>query len=153
MKKIISYLLTAVMLITALNIPVFAQEETASQYPDACITVPSDAQLYVGQKGSKHFVSFTQQEPTAIEENDGTTAYYFSLEDGKTYNNSISSENYITYAGKFKKTADFSLEITEDMLFSEEQSKTTIDRDVLSNSGYNVADIYMNILVNKKHWI
>lgn len=145
MKKIISYLLTAVMLITALNIPVFAQEETAPKYPDACITVPSDVQLYVGQKGSKHFVSFTQQEPMVTEESDGTTAYYFSLEDGKTYNYRISSENYITYAGKFKKTADFSLEITEDMLFSEEQSKTTIDRDVLSNSGYNVADIYMNI--------
>ena len=106
MKKIISCLLTAVMLITALNIPVFAQEEAVEQYPDACITVPSDVQLYVGQKGSKHFVSFTQQEPTAIEENDGTTAYYFSLKDGKTYNYCISSENYITYAGKFKFAAD-----------------------------------------------
>ena len=47
--------------VTAITAPVCAV--TVSDYPDASITVPEDAELFVGTKGKKHFVSFTKVEP------------------------------------------------------------------------------------------
>lgn len=115
--------------------------------PDASITIPSDASLFVGAKGSKHFVSFTELLPTHRLENlaDGTVTYYFSLTDNSTYNYRVSGENYITYGGTFKKTEDFSLDITKEKLTDEGKTKKTIDRTLSSNGGYNVADIYLGI--------
>lgn len=118
---------------------------TVKDYPDAHITIPKDAMLYVGLKGSKHFVSFTEIESCAKIDNGETSTYYFELENNKTYNYRITSDSYITYAGKFKKTADFGLTITEEMLRTEGKTKTTVDRDTSSNNGHNVADIYLNI--------
>ena len=111
------------------------------------ISVPSDASLYVGQKTGKHFVSFTESLPTHKLENiaDSTVTYYFNLEDNSTYNYRISGENYITYGGTFKKTSDFSLDITKEMLTEEGKTKKTVDRNLSSNSGYNTGDIYLNI--------
>ena len=113
--------------------------------PDATITVPSDAKIFVGLK-SKHFVAF--EEITAsgcIANEDGTKTYYYSLNNNKQYNYRVSGDDYITYAGVFKKTANYTLVITEDMLKLEDKTKNTVDRDVNSNNGYNVADIYLNI--------
>lgn len=129
--------------VTAICAPVCVV--TVKNYPDASITVPRDTELYVGLKGSKNFVTFTEMLPCAKKENGEETVYYYELEDNKTYNYRITSERYITYAGKFKKTAGFSLQITEEMLNTEGKTKTTIDRDTSSNNGYNVADIYLNI--------
>lgn len=127
------------MLLGICNTAAFAEDAST------CITVPNGTELYVGLKGSTHFVSFTEIIPGDTVENEDTTAYYFELEDGKTYNYRITSEDYITYAGKFKNTAGFSLNITPDMLETDGKTKTTVDRDTASNNGYNVADIYLNI--------
>lgn len=112
---------------------------------DASITVPSDATVFVGSK-SKHYVPFTGIQSAGTKDNqDGTCTYYFDLTDNKTYNYRISGENYITYAGTFKKTAGWSLTVSKEDLQPQGKDKTTIDRDVKNNNGYNVGDVYLNI--------
>ncbi len=125
--------------VTAITAPVCILKT----YSDAKITVPEGTELYVGQKGSKHFVSFTEIEPEGVKENEGNRTYYYALENNKVYNYRVTSDEYVTYAGKFKKTADFGMDITEEML--KEGEKTGIDRNLSSNNGYNVGDIYLNI--------
>lgn len=112
---------------------------------DASITVPSDATVFVGSK-SKHYVPFTEIQSAGTKDNqDGTRTYYFDLTNKKTYNYRISGEDYITYAGTFKKTADWSMTVSKEDLQPQGKDKTTIDHDVKSNNGYNVADVYLNI--------
>lgn len=112
---------------------------------NAKISVPSDAELHMFRKGEKHFVSFTEAEPVTTYIDNGTETYFFTLEDGGLYNYRASGDNYITYAGMFEKTDAASIEITEDMLCPSGKTKTSIDRNLSSNNGYNVADIYLNI--------
>ena len=117
--------------------------------PNASITVPSNAELFVGSK-TKHFVPFVQQQPVHAKGNDdGTTTYFFDLQANKDFSYRVSGENYITYAGKFKTPAagkaPYSVAITSEQLQPEGITKTTTDKNVKSNSGYNVADIYLNI--------
>ncbi len=112
---------------------------------NAKISVPSDAELHMFQKGEKHFVSFTETEPVTTYTHNNTKTYFFTLDDGDFYNYRASGDNYITYAGIFEKADAVSIEITEDMLCPSGKTKTSIDRDVSSNNGYNVADIYLNI--------
>lgn len=126
-------------------IPEPTPEPTPEPLPDASITVPSDAELFVGSK-TKHYVPFTEVEAAkSVDNQDGTTTYYFDLADGSTYNYRVSGEDYVTYAGIFKKTADYSVTVTEGDLKPGGRTKTTVDRDVTSNGGSNVADIYLNI--------
>lgn len=120
--------------------------------PDARITVPADATLFVGTKGQvggkdTHFVAFNEIDAKVSTENveDGTKSYYFDLANNKTYNYRVSGENYITTAGTFKKTADYSLTVDTTLLQPAGLTKTTVDHDVTSNNGYNMADVYMNI--------
>ena len=117
---------------------------TVKELPDACVTVPKNAMLFVGSK-TKHFVAFTELEPaTAIADGDNML-YYYELKNNATYNYRVSGEEYITYGGTFRKTANFSLAITEGQLKPEGKEKTTVDRDLSSNSGFNVGDLYLNI--------
>lgn len=118
---------------------------TAGSLPDASITVPSDAKLFVGEKGKIHFVKFTEHPPVFSADNGTNTKYWFDLADGTTYNFRVSGENYVTYGGIFKKSADFSLDITPEQLMPSGRDKTTVDRDKSSNGGCNTADIYLNI--------
>lgn len=128
--------------VTAITAPVCKVTVTL---PDASITVPSGAELFVGSK-SKHYVPFTEV-PAAfsVENGDGTTTYYYDLKTSSTYNYRVSGEDYITYGGTFKKTANYAMTVAEADLRPEGKTKTTIDRDVASNNGYNVGDIYLNI--------
>lgn len=113
--------------------------------PDASITVPSNAKLYVGKKGSKHFVKFTEIKPAYSVSDGANMRYYFELDNNSKYNYRISGDNYITYGGTFNKTADFSLNITEEKLMPTGKTKKTVDRSEALNGGQNVADIYLNI--------
>lgn len=129
--------------VTAITAPacvVTVNEVKADEYTK--ITVPSDAKLFVGEKGKKHFVSFTEISPVSVTEADGVSEYKFSLENDKKYNYRVSGENYVTYAGTFDKTEDFSLTLTAEELSGD---KKKVDHDTSSNSGFNVADIYLNI--------
>lgn len=129
--------------VTAITAPICIVN--VSDCPDTAIAVPSDATLFVGTKGKTHFVKFTEIEPTHFITSEDTTTYYFELTDNSTYNYRVSGEEYITYGGTFKKTADFTMSVTEEQLKPTEKTKTTIDRNTASNGGYNVADIYLNI--------
>ena len=133
-KKNLSVILSIIIILGTISLA-YANEETHS---DCCITVPNNVNLFVGEKTDAHFVNFTEIQPseTILGEN---TKYCFSLEDDKTYNYRITSDDYITYAGTFVKTPDFNLEITNDMLITDGKDKKTTDRDVFSNNGFNVA--------------
>lgn len=129
--------------VTAITAPVCVV--TVSELPDAAITVPKDAFLFVGEKGKTHFVKFMEIEPVFSVTAEDNTTYYFKLTDNGTYNYRVSGEEYITYGGTFKKTPDFTMSVTQEQLKPKEKNKTTVDRDTSSNNGYNVADIYLNI--------
>lgn len=118
---------------------------TVKKLPDAMITVPKNATLFVGSKGKMHFVPFTEIKPAIVRAKKESTTYYFELDDKSTYNYRVFGDDYITYGGTFKKAADFSLDITEEQLKPSGKTKTTVDKDTASNSGYNVGDIYLNI--------
>lgn len=112
-------------------------------YPNAQITTPATSQLYVGFKGGAHFVDFTEIEPLFVNcENDANT-YYFYLTEDSTYNYRLTGTNHVTYAGTFKHTDDFNKVFTDEILSGGEKKDT--DRNLSSNNGYNVADIYLNI--------
>ncbi len=116
------------------------------------ITVPADAELYVGWKwgavlqsaGGTHYVPFVEVEPLGSSTSGGKTTYNFSLGNGCTYNYRVSQPGKLTNGGKFTMTADIApMEIT-----SQDQdlvSPKYINHDVTANSNANVADILMNI--------
>ena len=64
-------------------------------------------------------MSFTEIQPFAAKENDESTTYYFELENNKVYNYRITSDNYVTYAGKFTKKSAVNMEFTADTLETE----------------------------------
>lgn len=111
-----------------------------------CITVPSNAKLFVGQKdGSKHYIPFIEINALSYKNDGDNTSYYFNFIDRKSYNYRISGEGYVTYGGTFtrvngKKTV---FSVTEDQLKPENKTAKTIDRDITSNGGNNVGDIYL----------
>lgn len=140
-KRALSFLLSLAMILS-LTVPVFAEETSANT--QTCITVPSDAELFVGVK-DKHFVKFTEVAPVSSAEDGENKTYCFDLQK-QQYNYRISGENYVTYGGLFTKKADeLNITVTKDQLMPEGKTKTTIDRDSKSNNGRNVADIYLNI--------
>lgn len=111
---------------------------------DAAITVPDDATLFVGMR-SDNYYKLSEIEPALIKNGNDTKTYCYDLKDKTQYNYRISGDGYITYGGSFKKTANFTMNITEEQLNPAGKTKTTVDRDSSSNNGYNVADIYLNI--------
>ncbi len=110
--------------------------------PDASVTAPSDAEVFVGSK-TKNYVPFTEISAAYVADNgDGTSTYYYDLKNG-TYNYRISKEGGVPYAGKFSKTSSaYTLVVSEEDLAGDPKA---INRDVSANSGYNVADIFLNI--------
>ncbi|MDO4977372.1 MAG: leucine-rich repeat protein [Eubacteriales bacterium] len=119
---------------------------------DAKITVPADASYSLKLKTytTYNYQPFTPVEAGIMVENEeaGTKTYYYTgLTNNKEYYYRVSGDDYITYAGfnKFVAAQGWEMEVTKDMLQPEGKTKTTIDRDVNSNNGYNVADVYLNI--------
>ena len=148
-NKFLTLLLSFIMVIGTLPVGVYADEneQTPVVLPDACITVPCDAQLFVGSKGVTHFVKFTEIKPdlSVIDDENNVIKYYFELDNQKQYNYRVSGDNYVTYGGIFTKEENFNLEISEENLKPQDKNKNTIDRNTESNNGCNVADIYLNI--------
>ncbi|MDR2806025.1 MAG: DUF4465 domain-containing protein [Dysgonamonadaceae bacterium] len=106
------------------------------------ITVPEGASVYVGAKGSKHYVPFTEKEAVFTSTSEGNTTFYYNVSGQHNYR--VSKEGALTQAGLFTPSASStSLGITNEQLYS--HSSKEIDRDVNNNSGYNVADIFLNI--------
>lgn len=119
-----------------------------SELPDTCITVPDDAELFVGKKPQKYFMKSEELEPVYSEADGDNIKYYYELEALKNeYNYRVSGGEYITYGGLFKKVSGtpYSLAIGDERLKPDGKARTTVDRDTASNNGKNVADIYLNI--------
>ena len=112
------------------------------------ITAPEGASVYVGTKGSKHYVPFTEKEAVFTSTNEGKTTFYYNVSGQHNYR--VSKAGALTQAGLFTPNAtNTSLEITDEQLASYNPKET--DYDVNSNSGYNVADIFLNI--NEKGYL
>ncbi len=101
------------------------------------ISAPAGATVFVGRK-TAHFVSFIEEVPTKVENN----TYTYSLAKGLEYNYRVSKAGELTNGGLF--TAD-NTKITCTNADFTAKSPKWIDRDVKSNGGYNVADIFLNI--------
>ena len=115
------------------------------------ITVPEDAQLYVAEKpNNKHYVAFSKFESSLEKNNgDGTKTVSYNLTANKKYNYRVWGDGYVTYANIFTapkaNAASAQISVTEDMLRPAGKTSKTVDRDLNSNSKFNVADIYLNI--------
>ena len=115
------------------------------------ITVPEDAQLYVAEKpNNKHYVAFSKFESSLEKNNgDGTRTVSYNLTANKKYNYRVWGDGYVTYADIFTSpkanAASVQIKVTEDMLKPAGKTNKTVDRELTSNSKYNVADIYLNI--------
>lgn len=110
------------------------------------VTVPADAGLIIGQK-TAHFVDFAKVEPKSIANEGGAKKYNYVLAAGGQYNFRTWRKGGLTNAGIFTMNAD---EAKRPVLsFTDEDYKAAdpkfVDRDVKSNQGYNVADIFVNI--------
>lgn len=130
---------------------------TLTVKPYTEITIPSDSTLYVGENlrgdwSYNYFLPFKEYTPAKTQDNgDGTTTYFYNLtgnNDNNIFNYRISGESHITYAGKFVKIDGFSMTVTAEDLATEGKTKTTADKDPLSNNGYNDGNIYLNINKN-----
>ncbi|NPD81690.1 DUF4465 domain-containing protein [Prevotella sp. PINT] len=110
------------------------------------VTTPADAELLIGQK-TAHFVDFTKVEPKSVVNEGGVKRHNYVLASGQQYNFRTWREGGLTNAGIFTMNAD---EAKRPVLAFTDADYTTaspafIDRDVKSNKGYNVADIFVNI--------
>ncbi|MDR1865443.1 MAG: fibronectin type III domain-containing protein [Bacteroidales bacterium] len=107
------------------------------------ITVPEGASVYVGSKGAAHYVPFTEKTPVDISPSgDGKTVYRYSVS-GK-HNYRVSMPGKLTHTGVFTPSSSATgLEITLADLNS--RSPKELDRNVLSNGGRNMADVFLNI--------
>lgn len=119
--------------------------------PYVTLSAPSDATVFVGEKGTAHYVPFTEKESAKTSEADGVKTYYYKLENKKEYNYRISKEGCVTVGGVFTAKENLELNITDAELNPEGKNSKTVDRDVKSNSGFNVGDIYLNI--NAAGWL
>ena len=117
------------------------------------ITIPKDANLYVGGKwggivqssGGTHYVPFIDQYPVGepVVQGDKKT-YTYSFGQNCVYNFKVSQSGKLTYGGKFQVTTTTPpLEITAEMLNRE--IPTYINHNTADNNGANEADIFMNI--------
>ena len=104
------------------------------------LTVPSDAKLSVATDWEIEPASHVTDEAA------GTTTYTFKLAAMKQYFFRVSGDDYITFAGTFTTDGKIeSLNISQNLLLPSGKTRKTLDRDPKSQSGSNVADMYMNI--------
>lgn len=113
---------------------------------DYTVSVPADAELFIGTKSS-HFVDFEKVEPKSVVTEGNTKRYNYFLASGQQYNYRTWKEGGITNAGIFTMNTDETKRPS--LAFTDADytavSPKYIDRDVMSNKGYNVADIFVNI--------
>lgn len=113
---------------------------------DYSITVPSDANVYIGIKFA-HFAPFKEIEASSIKTEGGNKVYTYRLADAQQYNFRTWKPGGLTQGGIFYYSTDATKCPT--LAFTEAdyaaKSPKFIDHDVKANGGFNVADIYLNI--------
>ena len=106
------------------------------------ITAPEGADVFVGWKGTHHYIPFTKREAVFISTSEGMTTHFFNLTGVHNYR--VSKTGALTQAGMFTpNAANTGLTFTREQIF--ERSPQETDRSVNSNNGVNVADIFLNI--------
>ena len=116
------------------------------QGADYTITVPADAEFFLGMKFS-HFIAFTKVEPKAVENEGGNKKLTYRLANSQTYNYRTWKSGGLTQAGYFTMNLD---ETKRPVLaFTDADYEAfgakTIKHDVHWNGGYETGDIFVNI--------
>ncbi|MCC8038740.1 MAG: hypothetical protein LIP02_11540 [Bacteroidales bacterium] len=127
-------LLTLALMVTPLV-------SSSATYYTLTFTAPAEATVFVGQK-SVHYVPFSQVESKSRVVNGDQAVYTYSLKGKGYYNYRVSLDGAVTTAGMFRMPAsDHEIAISRDDIPTDPY---ILDRDPASNSGYNVADLYLN---------
>lgn len=118
-------------------------------------TFPYFAELTVSEAAKNQGIAPKVVEPIATTEPDyasGTKTASYKLTAGKVYeyrvsvpSDNVNCDDYVTYAATFTKGDVLNITITEGQIAAGDKGRTTIDRDVTSNNGRNVADLYTNV--------
>lgn len=82
---------------------------------------------------------------TQVAQDDGTVDYRFHVDVTNSMTFKVDGADYVTYAGTVKPGSQERLVITESMLKPSGKTKSTIDRNVKSNGGANLGDMYLNV--------
>lgn len=149
-----------------LLLPSFAWAAMLPGKAGVVINAPSDAEVTLYERISKtQGVEYAYDE--ARRQADGTTDYVFykTINDSMYYQ--VGGADYVTVKGSVPSGSGANVKISREMLKPEGKTKTTLDRDLNSNSGANMADLYLNInaegclrlaagetfqLVSKRNW-
>lgn len=121
-------------------------EVTVEELPTTTITVPSDAAVFVGKQGFP-VQSYQPLEEVASlfavpDKAAGTTTYYYDWAGSGYFYYRITGD-FIPYGGILTKGK--AVTVTQEQLKPQGVTRSTIERDIAANNGFNVADIYLNI--------
>ena len=118
-------------------------------------TFPYFAFLTVSEAATNQGIAPVKLEPVKTTDPDyasGTKTATYELKDGKVYeyrvsvpDDNVNCDQYVTYAAVFTKNSSEGITITKDQIESGDKGRTTLDRNVASNRGRNVADLYTNV--------
>lgn len=116
---------------------------------EGCFTInaPADAEVLLNDRRTTQYslqIKEIKPDETQTQE-DGTVDYLFHVDITSDMTYRVKGDSYVTYAGSVEPGTTERLVVTKEMLQPAGKSKTTIDRDVNSNGGANIADIYLNI--------
>ena len=110
------------------------------------ISVPADAELFVGSK-TAHFVKFKEVAPQNVATEGSSKVYTYRLADKQQYNYRVSQPGKLTQAGLFTMSIDPEKRPVLDFTDTDFSGwgPRIIDHAPASNDGYNVGDIFLNI--------
>ncbi len=118
-------------------------------------TFPYFAELTVSEASSVQGIAPRAVTPVKTTDADfasGTKTATYELTNGKVYEyrvsvpaDNVNSDQYVTYVATFTKGDVKSITITREQIEAGDRGRTTVDREVTSNRGRNVASLYTNV--------
>ncbi len=113
---------------------------------DYTITLPTDAELYLGIKFA-HFLKFQEIEPTSTTTEGGVKKLTYRLANSQSYNYRTWKTGELTQAGYFTMNTDATKcpQLAFTAADYEAFGAKTIKHDVQWNGGYETGDIFVNI--------
>ena len=116
------------------------------QGADYTVTVPADAEFFMGMKFS-HFIAFKEVEPKSVENEGGNKKLTYRLANSQVYNYRTWKSGGLTQAGYFTMNLDETKRPA--LAFADADYEAfgakTIKHDVQWNGGYETGDIFVNI--------
>ncbi len=122
-------------------------------FPEIGITVPADAQVELSYKSVSSVKYYYESGLSAltvakfVENADGTVTYYYEPKGNVGHIYRVTAEDGVTYVGFFTKARNKRVDVTvtDSQLHPAGKTAKTLDRDLTSNSGCNVADVFLNV--------